>query len=167
MSIEDSIQVRYDEFVLAAGGAVSMAEAKSAIRLDVARDLEEEERDYEAEADLRIDRQVSRTRDRRRDRLRRDMEHFLDAFTEDGTYLDPILSWAFPLGDERGTDKSLRYWTAEDFSNSVKTVRRQAEEVTAAADRWEDTCHRVIELMAQAGAVTLGDLPQFGQQVAA
>jgi hypothetical protein len=99
-------------------------------------------------------------RKRRKSSMRDQVAYLLDAFEsgdDDGAYVDPILAHAYPLGD--GRDKSLRYWTADDWTTATTERYRNAAKVTAAAaDFDENTAARAIAAMRARGVLRVGDL---------
>ncbi len=106
-----------------------------------------------------FDRHVKPIRERRKSAMRRDVEYLIDAL-KDGTMLgadDPVLNQAFPLGD--GRDKTLRFWTAEDWRSATTERYRNAAAVTGAARRFdEELADLIVRALAGRGVNTTGDL---------
>ena len=156
-NINDLIQARYDAIVLGSGEAVPSSTSKQSIEIEVALALEKEDRDYIAEAHLRIDKVINGSRKVRRSHIKRNLEEILAAsFPEDFDFIDPLLNMAFPLGDTAGLDKSLRFWTTEDFDALVFTALRSAVEITAAAAGLKETVALVKTRMATTHSTLFG-----------
>lgn len=106
-----------------------------------------------------FNRHVKPERDRRRSAIRKDCEHILAALADD-TILgidDPILRTAYPVGT--GVDKTLFYWTREDFREATHERYRNAADVTAAAKEFDlEYAQRFITAMAHRQAAYLGEL---------
>lgn len=76
-------------------------------------------------------------RERRRTSVKRSWRNLLDALSGE-TILgrdDPALALAYPIGD--GTDKTLFYWTAEDFQAATMERFRNAAAATEAAAEFD------------------------------
>jgi hypothetical protein len=105
---------------------------------------------------------IGTERRRRKSSIRDQIAYLLDAFEsgeEDGAYVDPILSLAYPLGEHDGRDKILRFWTIEDWQGATTERYRKAAQATAAAAAFDtDTATRVVAAMAAKSARTVGDL---------
>ena len=71
---------------------------------------------------------------------------------------DPALHLAYPLGTSDGRDKVLSLWTREDWRNASMTRYRNAAEVTAAAQIFEEQATIIADRMLSAGAGTTGEL---------
>ena len=91
--------------------------------------------DVETEGRNLFARSVDKTRKTRRANLARDGEHLLAALNDE-TILgnaDPLLDQALPIGAPDGRDKTLRFWTWEDWDTAKTERYRNAAETTAAA----------------------------------
>lgn len=162
-SIDQAIIDLYDEAVRAHGeDAVKTAEAKAEIQQQVIELLADTERDLTREAQWATDRAVGPTRQRRSRSLRTQLGYLLDGLPDgsgdDGAYIDPLLSQAFPLGDAAGMDKELRYWKTDDFTSVVTTRYRNAAETTAAVSELDQATQRIIEKMRAAGVDVIGQV---------
>jgi hypothetical protein len=118
--------------------------------------LNDFERDTRAEAAELIRSVATDTRRVRRQVLRTSVDYYLDAFTEDGAYIDPVLDLAFPVGTTDGEVKTLRYWTEEDFHTSVRMTYRKAAEAAEAARLWDKTAERAVAYMRSHNRATFG-----------
>lgn len=111
------------------------------------------------EAEMLFDRHIKPERNRRRTAMRKDWEHILSALADD-TILgadDPILRTAYPVGT--GMDKTLYYWTPQNFRDSTMERYRNAAAVTAAASEFDvEYAQRFISAMARHQAAYLGEL---------
>lgn len=132
-------------------------EIQDAISPDVVALLDLLDHDRAAEAEAMIRRVANATRRSRRQNLRANVEYLVDAFTEDGAYMDPLLDLAYPVGTADGLTKTLRYWTEEDFHTSVRMTYRKAAEAAEAARRWDAAAERAIEWMRGHGRERFGD----------
>lgn len=149
-----------DEHVAANGGAVTIADTREAILPAVRELLAGTPRDLDAEATRALRLVTDHTRDRRRLTLKRNLDFILDGFTdpEAGAHLGPFLDYAYPLGTDDGSDKTLRNWTAEDFRAAITARYRNAATVTVAAKDFDDAASQLIARLAFERAHTLGDL---------
>lgn len=105
-----------------------------------------------------FDRLVKPVREQRKSTMRSDAQYLVDALNGD-TILgrdDPALSQAYPLGD--GRDKTLRFWTAEDWRSAVTERYRNAAAVTEAARRLDELADRIVAALVSHGVNTTGDL---------
>lgn len=114
-------------------------------------DLVEEGRDL-------FNKTVMPRRTSRRNMMRDSMEHLLaviqgEAILDDS---DPILEWAFPLGD--GGDKTLRYWTVEDLSTAWSIRFSKSAQAAAAAEEFYQISKLISDAMKRNGAAMIGDL---------
>lgn len=150
----------YDQFVKENQGdeGVKVAEAKDGIREAVIEIIRATDRDIDAEADAVINATISSERGRRSRSLKKNLDYLIDGFSEEGTYVDPILDLAFSLGDEAGIDKTLREWTVEDFDYLTVTRYRVAAEATKASQEFDLAAQRVVSRMRAEGAHTVGDV---------
>lgn len=158
-AIEARVIDLYDAYVrsIEDEAGVKVAEAKAAIRGEVANLVANTARDVDRETDALIDSTVTAVRAKRSKSMKKQLDYLLDGMTEeDGAYVDPMLDMAFGLGDEHGVDKALRTWTPEDFGNLTVTRYRVAAESTKAAAEFDATVQRVVARMKAAGALTVG-----------
>ena len=105
-----------------------------------------------------FDRFVKPVREQRKSAMRRDAEYLVDALNDE-TALgrdDPALAQAFPLGD--GRDKTLRFWTAEDWRTATTERYRNAAAVTEAARRFDEAADLIVRALTGRGVNTTGDL---------
>lgn len=155
---QDRIIALYDEYVRSVGGEVKSSEAMEAIRPQVVAMLADEPRDLDREAAQTLRESIAPVRGKRSRSLKENLDWFLDGFAEDGAYVDPLLDQAYGLGHERGLDKTLRFWTSEDFRNLVVTRYRVAADQTAAAKDIDGSVQRVVDRMQAQGATHFGDV---------
>lgn len=105
-----------------------------------------------------FDRLVKPVREQRKSSMRKDAEYLVDALN-DATVLgesDPVLDQAFPLGD--GRDKTLRYWTRDDWRAAATERYRNAAAVTEAARRFDEAAELIAQALASRGVNTTGAL---------
>lgn len=107
-----------------------------------------------------FDRIVRPQRQARKTALHRDMETITAALSDETIlgFDDPILHVAYPLGTQDGRDKVLALWTPEDWRNAAMTRYRNAAEVTAAAQIFDDQATRIAEAMSHRGIGTTAGL---------
>lgn len=154
--IELAIVALYDEHIAKAGGeAVKTASAKRAIHPAVV-DLIADGIDRDLVADMLTDRVVTPKRQQRARTIKKSLDALLDGFPEGGGYVDDVLNQAFPLGDDAGHDKPLRYWREQDFINLTLTRFRGAADTMRAAEELDQTVQRVVARMF--GASSVGDV---------
>ncbi len=123
-------------------------------------EIQRPDEDLFAEGKGLFDRIIRPTRQQRKNSLQRDMEHITSALNGE-TILgdhDPALHLAYPLGTSDGRDKVLSLWTREDWRNAAMTRYRNAAEVTAAAQIFEEQATIISDRMLAAGAGTTGEL---------
>lgn len=115
-------------------------------------DLVEEGRDL-------FNKAVMPRRTSRRSMMRQNMEHLLAVIQGDSILdeTDPILDWAFPLGD--GGDKTLRYWTVEDLATAWSVRFSKSAQAATAAEEFYQVGKLIVDAMKRAGAAMIGDLP--------
>ena len=163
----------YDEHVREAGAAVSVADARAAIarryKRDVlARRIKRAKPSIEDEGRHLFDRWVMPKRSARTTNLRKNGQHLIDAL-RGNTILgrdDPYLDMAYPLGN--GQDKTLRYWTAEDWECSRIERHRVADAEKRSARDFDDEVASVfIAELRRTGVRFTGDLPFAREEVAA
>lgn len=116
-----------------------------------AADLVEEGRDL-------FNKTVMPRRSSRRNLMRQSMENLLavikgEALLDD---TDPILEWAFPLGE--GSDKTLRYWTVEDWMTAWTVRFSKAAQASTAADEFYQLAKEIVTAMKRNGAAMTGAL---------
>lgn len=123
--------------------------------------LADVERNLEAEAEALLLSVGQRSRRTRRERMGRDLLYLSDAFVsgEDGAYVDPLLSLAYPVGTDDGLVKTLRHWTAEDFDTSTRMAYRKAAEITASAREHDEAMTSAVLSMRARGALRFGVEP--------
>jgi hypothetical protein len=156
--LNDLIVDLYDEHVHDHPSGVKVAEAKAAILVAVADLVRARERDVMAEAELAMNAAINPERRRRSSSLKQNLEHLLAGFTEDGSYLDPLMAQAYSLGSEAGVDKALRNWTPDDFADLIVTRYRVAADSTTAAAEFDRTAQRVADRIRATGGGTVGDV---------
>lgn len=159
--IDDSTILHlYDEHVAKHPTGVKYAQARQAIRDDVRKLVAAAKRDVDVETDVLLSRVLGKSRADRSRGLKRNLDYLLDAFenSDDGAYIDPLLEQAYRLGDQAGTDKVLKNWTAEDLRNLVVTRYRIAADGTAAAAELDKTAQRIGERLQLAGVDRIGDV---------
>ncbi len=105
-----------------------------------------------------FDRLVKPVREQRKSTMRRDAEYLADTLAGETVLgeADPVLDQAFPLGD--GRDKTLRFWTAEDWRTAVTERYRNAAAVTEAARRFDESADAIVRAMTGRGVKTTGEL---------
>lgn len=156
---------KYDLYVESVGGAVPLEQTREALD-EAYRAAVNAGEITRAVVTMRDEsRQMTREhieplRNRRRTALFNDGLLFV-AVIEGETLLgddDPYLGLAYPLGD--GTDKTLRYWTAEDWESSVLERYRNAAAVTDAARRYDvELASKMVAALRAAGVRTTGEIP--------
>lgn len=93
----------------------------------------------------------------RRNSMRKQLDWIVAALTgnpDEEADMSVVLGQAYMLGD--GRDKTLRYWTVEDFVGATMTRYRKAAEATEAATEFDERAQQVIAIMRERGASTLG-----------
>lgn len=117
--------------------------------------------DLYAEGLAVFDAAVKPRRKSRTTALHRDATIIIDALNDE-TILgrdDPILHVAYPLGTADGRDKTLTRWTADDWSNAAITRYRNAAEVTASAQVFDEQAQTIAAALITRGVgATTGDL---------
>lgn len=115
--------------------------------------------DLETEGCELFDRSVGGARNKRRQSMRQSAQVLLDALhgaTLVGA-LDPVLAQAFPLGD--GRDKTLRYWSRDDWASARTERYRNAAEATRAAQVFDvEIASEFIAEITRRGVRTTGAL---------
>lgn len=166
MSTEEWMIHTYDSIVASAGTeGITVKEARelAAERYEAAirsGEIERYELDLFAEGGGIFDRVVRPQRQSRKSSLNRDMET-INAALNDETILgsdDPILHIAYPLGTADGRDKVLTLWTREDWRAASMTRYRNAAEVTASAQIFDELSTRIVDRMLTSGVDTTGEL---------
>ncbi len=72
---------------------------------------------------------------------------------------DPILDRAYSLGKKDGTDKTLRFWTVDDWQGAVTERYRNAADVTSSAQDFDlNVASPIIEALRASNVVMTGDL---------
>lgn len=95
---------------------------------------------------MRFDKVIAKERRKRGVKLRDDIKFLADTlFTAEAGDVDPILALAVPLGD--GRDKTLRFWSADDWMAATTIRYRNAAKVTAAAAAFDETSQRIRSAM--------------------
>lgn len=155
------IRRTYDEVHAAANGEpISVADIRAAILPAVVVHLEGADRDFEQEATLLIDAHLRRERPKRANQLRRDLEFVVDYFenpAEAALGIEALLDRAYPLGTQAGEDMLLRYWSVRHLTELTMVRYREAADATEAAKALDVTAQRLIALMGDRGAATVGD----------
>ena len=166
MNGKDWIEHEYDAIAAEYGtDGVTVKEARdlAAQRYEAAvqaGDIAREDIDLYAEGANLFDRIIRPLRQRRKSALQNDMQTIVAALNDE-TILgseDPILHVPFPLGTQDGRDKVLALWTREDWRTAAMTRYRNAAEVTAAAQIFDEQADLIVARMIQRGAVILGAL---------
>lgn len=114
--------------------------------------------DLTTEGRVLFDRFVKPAREQRKSSMRRSAQELVDALNGE-TILgvqDPRLDQAYPLGD--GRDKTLRYWTAEDWRAATTERYRNAAAVTAAAKEFDEAADQITRALISHGVNTTGEL---------
>ncbi len=170
VTAEEWIEREYDRIAAEYGtDGVTVKEARdlAAQRYEAAvqsGEIEREGIDLYAEGLNLFDRIVRPLRQSRKKALQNDMQTIVAALNDE-TILgseDPILHVAFPLGTQDGRDKVLALWTREDWRAAAMTRYRNAAEVTAAAQIFDEQADLIVQRMAQHGAVILSELFGMG-----
>lgn len=105
-----------------------------------------------------FDRLVKPVRDHRKSSMRKSAEYLIDALN-DATVLgndDPALAQAFPLGN--GRDKTLKFWTSDDWRAAATERYRNAAAVTEAARSFDALADLIAAALIRRGVNTTGDL---------
>ncbi len=166
MNAEEWIEREYGRIVAEHGSeGVTVKEARdiAAQRYEAAirsGEIEAAAPDLYTEGGQLFDRKIKPLRRRRTSTMQSNMETIRDALNDE-TILgdqDPILHLAYPLGAQDGRDKILALWTVEDWNAGSMTRYRNAAEVTAAAQIFDDLSTAIITAMRQRGATVTGDL---------
>lgn len=101
---------------------------------------------------------VSPVRDARRMSFRKNVGDIIDALNGD-TILgrdDPRLDQAFPIGD--GTDKTLRYWSADDWTDATTERYRNAASATASAAEFDELSQVIVGALRSRNVRLTGEL---------
>lgn len=164
MTAEDWIEREYDRIVGERGTeGITQKEARdiAAQRYETAvrsGDIDREELDLYVEGGQLFDRIIKPLRQRRKTSLQTDMETIVAALNGE-TILgdeDPILHIPYPLGTQDGRDKVLNLWTREDWRSAAMTRYRNAAEVTAAAQIFDEQAATIVDRMTQKGVDITG-----------
>lgn len=159
----------YDEIVNEAGSdGLELEKSRDAVAHRYADAVESGEinrysADLVTEGREIFNRTVTKTRQSRKTTMRKSMDQILaviegtDFFDND----DPILEWSFPLGDDDGRDKTLRYWTVDDWKTSWTVRFSRAAQASSAADEYYQRAKQIVAAMERSSARMTGDLPQF------
>lgn len=166
MIAEEWMLVAYDKVVAEAGDdgiTVKDSQARLAEAYQAAvksGEVERPEDDIFAEGKGIFDRIIRPARQQRKSALVRDME-YISASLKNETVLgdaDPALHLAYPLGTSDGRDKVLALWTREDWRSAAMTRYRNAAEVTASAQIFDEQATLIADRMLAMGADTTGEL---------
>ena len=111
------------------------------------------ERSLIAEGEALFDKHVRPERDRRAKGKHGFAENIANSLLGNE---DPHLDLAVPLGN--GSDKTLRYWTREDWYDSIKVREKSAQDTVDAAAEHKMYAMRVIESLAHSNAAYTGQL---------
>lgn len=157
------IALEYDALIHDSGKAVKQSDVREALAERIRPYVEESPRDIEGEVARIIATTLPPIRDGRTQVFRRELDYILDYLTnpdEGAVSVELILDYAFPLGTVDGQDKTLRFWTREDFMNASRTRFQQAAAATHAAAEFDRTIQRILNLMDGSGAAVLDGLFQ-------
>jgi len=160
MSLHQKIMDLYDAEVARHPEGIKTADAKAAIHPAVMDLMIAEPRDVAREAESAT-RTVDRDRDARSRAVKRDLEYILDYFmdpSEAALVPDSRMDFAIRLGEKDGTDKTLRFWTAEDFIAMGQLRTANAELALTAAKDLNEVIGRVVGRMRRAGVSHFGDV---------
>lgn len=160
MTLHQTILDLYDAEVARHPEGIKTADAKDAIRDSVRALLVDEPRDLDREVDSLV-RRIDRDREARSRAVKRDLEYILDYFIDpEGAALipDSRMDFAIRLGERDGTDKTLRYWTSEDFIAMGQYRAQRAREAVEAADELNEVIARVVTRMRRVGASYFGQV---------
>ena len=166
MTLDGWMLATYDRIVAESGTeGITIKEAKelAAERYEHAirsGEIKRDELDLFAEGGSIFDRVVRPQRQARKSSLHRDMET-ITAALGDETILgsdDPILHIAYPLGTADGRDKVLTLWTREDWRTASMRRYRNAAEVTASAQIFDELSSHISDSMLASGVNTTGEL---------
>lgn len=144
MNDREWLNEKYDEIVRnAASEGLTVAEIRELWEEAYEQAVEAGEVQREEPATLReearrlFDANVMKERERRRGAFMKDAAWLIAALNGE-TVLgrdDPILERAFLLGD--GRDKTLRFWTVEDWNTAIQMRYRHAADASAAAREFD------------------------------
>lgn len=146
MSNDEWLIDTYEKIVTQSGaGGITVKDARDRVAqaYEVAirsGELKQPEIDLYAEGLVCFDQAVRPRRKARTMSLHNDMQRIVEALSDE-TILgldDPILHIAYPLGTRDGRDKILALWTSKDWSNAAITRYRNAAEVTASAQIFDE-----------------------------
>lgn len=104
-------------------------------------------------------RHIEPARSRRRQSMKRDMEYVLAWLTgdpEEEADMAAVCARAYMLGN--GSDKTLNYWTAEDFEAATIERYRNAAAATKAAADFDQLARQIINFLTERGAPMVGRL---------
>lgn len=154
----------YDEFVDGEGEeGATVEESRAEVARQYAEAVEQKRiarhtRDLTTEGRDLFDKFVKPARTRRRQSFRADIQFILDDLAGK-TILGrdhPIFSEAFPVGD--GRDKTLGFWTADDWQDAINERNSNAVAVAAAAHEFQIAARSVIARLQSTGASITSDL---------
>lgn len=166
MTSEEWIEREYDRIVTEHGDeGITVKEARelaaqcyeNAVRLG---EVSREDEDLYRDGLQLFDRVIRPLRQRRKAALQNDMDTIVAALNDE-TILgcdDPVLHVPYPLGTTDGRDKVLSVWTREDWRQAAMTRYRNAAEVTAAAQAFDERAGAIADRMLAKGASTTGEL---------
>lgn len=166
MTPEDWMLAAYDQVVSAAGDdGITVKESQTRLaemyqQAVSAGEVDRPEDDIFAEGKGIFDRIVRPARQHRKTALLKDMETIAAALGGETVLgdFDPALRMAYPLGSSDGRDKVLGLWTREDWRNASMTRYRNAAEVTAAAQIFDEQATTIANRMLAAGVNTTSEL---------
>lgn len=125
-------------------------------------DIERYQTDPFSEGKRLFDAYVSPVRDKRKRSMKKQCEYLVAALVgnpEEEANIDALLDVAFPVGRADGTDKALRYWSADDWATSrTERYRNAADAARAAQDYDIDVVEPVISAINRRGVRVTGDL---------
>lgn len=151
-SHEQFVQDEYDRVVLEAGDdGMKPGEATELAADALAKAIRNEEIDaigVDEYADAVAARTIGGLRSRRRSSLTKAAQIVADILAGVTTLGedDPLLTEAYP-GSSEAIDKSLRFWTRDDWQTATMTRYRKAAEATAAAVTFDEITQTIIGLL--------------------
>jgi len=153
--LRNLILTLYDEKVAAVGESVKSSDIYEAVAVEptIADLLSQQPRNLAAEGRALVAAVMAPIRRTRRSGMADDILRLLDtlAAPDEGTYMDPILLMAYPLGTPDGMDKTWGLWTPQDKDTCVLMAYRKAGESMAAAVHLDQAEDKAKEAMLIAG----------------
>lgn len=165
------------DFTVANGGleGVRLADARQSV---IAAIVDEIESGRMSVADIPLDQigemlfdsTVKPVRNHRKLELKNAGQRVVDVINRDTILgeFDPILERAYSLGKKDGTDKTLRFWTVDDWQGAVTERYRNAADVTSSAKDFDmEVATPIIEALRANNVVMTGDLVMSALEAAA